>query len=502
MGRSPTYYSWSRRHQVRPCNRLYPGELQVVNTDPDLTRLTLVEQVEGIRARSFSCHELVTAHLDRIDKLNAVVNAFTTIHRDTALATADRVDRKHVSGSLAGAVVSVKDNLDEAGIANSGGLHPTLSRLPAADSAVVARVRRAGAIIIGRCNLHELAVGATTDNPHYGATRNPWDLTRIPGGSSGGSAAAVASRFCAVSVATDTGGSVRVPATLCGVVGLKPTYGRISSAGVIPLSWSLDTVGLIARTVDDAERMLGATSRRRNSDLELSAHKRQPTRRHSSAKVRGVRIALPTNFGTEFLDPSATRVYAAAARVLADRGWEVDEVDIPALAHAPAIQYVIGRSETAAAHSHLLRQRKLIGQDAIDRIESGRHFSAVDYLQAQRGRAMLIEDIQAILARYDALMCPGSGTSAAPRGKSSLDFDGRHYSLMELYGRFTGPFSSSGHPVVAVPCGLHSDGLPLGVQVVTGYFQESTALHIARALEAELNPGVPDLDRVALQQAT
>ncbi|MCA1657010.1 MAG: amidase, partial [Actinobacteria bacterium] len=356
------------------------------------------------------------------------------------------------------------------------------------DATVVARLRAAGAVFVGRTNLHEFAAGTTNANRTFGQTRNPWDTERIPGGSSGGSAAAVSAGMAAAALGTDTAGSVRIPSACCGVVGLKPTYGLVSRAGVVPLAWSLDHVGPITRTVRDAAAMLETIA---GHDARDPASSDAPAARYESPvgrSVRGLTFSSGDAFFTNELDPAVRGALARAAAVCAAAGMRRMRTRIPGAATSGAVQFLVARPESSAAHEDEIRSPRAreIGGDVRARLRVGLRITAVDYLQAQRARALLASEIDTSLRRADVLVVPTTAAAAIPIGADGERIGGHWRSQREILVRFCAPFNLSGHPALALPAGFDRRGLPVSLQVVGPHFGETLVLRVAAMLEREL----------------
>lgn len=448
---------------------------------------TIAEQRRALARRALSAVELAELHLERIRDFEPRVNAFTRIDPDAVLRAARAADRALARGEhapLLGIPLVVKDIIDERGVPNTAGSALRLDAVALTDATVVTRLRSAGALLIGRTNLHEFAAGATNENETFGQTRNPHDPTRIPGGSSGGTAAAVAAGFATAGLGTDTAGSIRCPAALCGIVGLKPTYGRVSRAGVVPLSWSLDHVGPMARTVGDAATLLR---------IIAGSDPRDPT----TADVPlgpAVRVVRRLRFSTGdpalYADvaPAVRRAVAGARRALRELGLTRVRTRIPLAAVASALQYVIGRAETAAVHLEDLAPARVryISDDVRGRVELGLGISAVDYLQAQRARTLLRDEVDAALRTADVLVLPTTAAPAPRIGTKAARVAGRRQNLRELLIRLTLPFNLTGHPALALPAGVDEHGLPVSVQIVGRPYDEATVLAVGAALERAL----------------
>jgi aspartyl-tRNA(Asn)/glutamyl-tRNA(Gln) amidotransferase subunit A len=381
--------------------------------------------------------------------------------------------------------VGVKDLFDTAGIRTTAGSRFFTDRVPERDAAAVARLGAAGAVLTGKHNTHEIAFGTTTMNPHFGPARNPHDPARIPGGSSGGSAVAVADGMCYGALGTDTGGSVRGPAALCGIVGIKPTYGRVSRAGVLPLAWTLDHVGSFGRTVEDCALLLQAIA---GHDLADPACSDVPVPDFCADLERGVagmRLGLVRGPQMQQAEPYVQEAVTAAARALASAGAEVIEVDAPLLAEGETLSLLLMGPEAAAYHLERLRAHPdWFGDEVRRRLELGAATSAIDYLAAQRARTALTAQVNAWFERVDAVLLPAAARTAAPIGPDAT-------ALMRAYPSPRRPFNITGHPALSVPCGRGEGGLPLGLQVVGRHWDEGTVFRVAAAWERLAPPLVP-----------
>jgi aspartyl-tRNA(Asn)/glutamyl-tRNA(Gln) amidotransferase subunit A len=349
----------------------------------------------------------------------------------------------------------------------------------------VARLAAAGAVTLGKLNMSELALGPFGDNPHHGNVDNPWKPGHVSGGSSSGSGAAVAAGLALGALGSDTGGSIRLPAACCGIVGLKPTYGRVSRAGAMPLSWSLDHLGPMARTVRDTALMLeiiagqdehDATSSPRPVGALVAALDRPPV---------GVRVALPENYYFDGVTPEVRAAVETAARVLAALGVRVQPLRLPDPATATDVANILARAESAAIHTRVLRERPHeLGAAVRSRLEVGLHISAHDYLQAGRLRARLTREFVAeVFAEVDAVLAPAIPEPAPALAAVTAGSTDEVVRRMGRFSRLTRPFNVLGLPVIALPCGASADGRPLGLQIVGRPFDESTVLRLAHAYE-------------------
>jgi aspartyl-tRNA(Asn)/glutamyl-tRNA(Gln) amidotransferase subunit A len=456
--------------------------------DPALALLSLTEVARLLKRRTVSPVEVTRAVLDRIAAVNERLNAFLTITADDALAAARRAERAiragRYRGPLHGVPVSVKDLIPAAGTRTTCGSRILADWIPDTDATLIRRLREAGAILIGKTHLHEFAYGPTNVNPHYGAARNPWDPQRMTGGSSGGSGSAVATGCSYVSIGTDTGGSVRIPAALCGVVGLKPTYGRISRAGIFPLSWSNDHAGPLTRTVADAALALQALSGFDAADPGSSRHPLPNFSRGLTAGVKGLRLGVPREFFWDNVDPEVAEAVKKAIAVLAGLGAAVRQVSWPMAVEAKAISFLIMGAESYSVHERWLKARpEDYGPDVRQRLAQGATILAGDYLRAQRLRRGLIQTLDAVLATCDVLLTPTVPVAAPRLDETTLKWPKEAESMTAALPRLTRAFNLTGTPALSVPCGLTTQGLPIGLQIAGRAFDEATVLRVGHAYE-------------------
>ena len=451
----------------------------------DVTRKTATELLALLRRRSVGAVELTRAFVDRIGRVDGRVNSYITVTAERALRTARRLDNvRGKRGMLHGLPLALKDLCATKGVRTTAGSKILADWIPDFDATVVARWHAAGAVVLGKLNMHELAAGATTENPHYGPTRNPWRLDRIPGGSSGGSGAAVAASLCAGAIGTDTGGSIRIPANACGVVGLKPTYGRVSRHGVIPLSWSLDHVGPLAKTVADAALLLTAMAGPDPLDPTSSARRAENHVAAVRRPAKGLKLGIPREHFFDLIDDDVRSAFDAAVATLKRLGVRVREVSIPLLPDAQAAEVAIMTAEAAAYHARALRTRPAdFGGDVRALLELGRLIPATSLIAAQRLRAQLAAECAAVFERVDALIVPGLAAAAPRIGQAVVEVGGVAVDAALALSRNMMPFNLTGLPVIAMPYGRSASGLPLGLQIVGQPFAESTIIRIANAYE-------------------
>ena len=441
--------------------------------------MTIREAGRLLRARKCSSLELTQASLACIARLQPRLNAFITVTAESALARARAMDRELAGGRdrgpLHGVPVALKDVFSTRGVLTTCGSRIFSNHLPDYDAAVVERLEQAGAVFTGKTNLHELAYGITSVNPHYGAVRNPWDTDRIAGGSSGGSAAAVAAGMVFLAMGTDTGGSIRIPASFCGVVGLKPTYGRVSRYGILPLDFSLDHAGPLTRSVRDAALVLEAIAGHDPRDPSSSRRPVTPCLPGDSVHLDGLRIGIEESDSS----PALQR----AARTAEQLGASIVPVALPALDELNAIGRVLLLVEAAAILERDTGRRADFGADVMALLDQGRLIPATDYVNAQRLRRVKCREFAAIWRDVDCVFTPAAPTPAPKIGETVVELNGRSVDVRLASTRFTRPFNTLGLPAVSVPCGLSAEGLPLGLQIVGKSFDEARILRVAAALE-------------------
>jgi aspartyl-tRNA(Asn)/glutamyl-tRNA(Gln) amidotransferase subunit A len=439
--------------------------------------MTIAEAGAALRAQRISVRELTEQALDRIELLNPRINALITVTAEAALAKADVLDREiasgHFRGPLHGITLVHKDCLYTAGVRTTGGSRIFADFVPDRDAAVVARLGRAGAVTLGKAGLHELAYGVTSNNPHFGAVRNPWDISRIPGGSSGGSAAAVAAGMALAATGTDTGGSIRIPSSFCGVAGLKPTYNRVDRSGVMPLSVTLDHVGPIAATVRDVALLFQAMA----DDVSSS-----------SAGIVGLRIGLPENFFFDRVDEEVSAAVRGAAGLAEALGARIAQVHLPDFEALNVVGRVIQLSESSAVFERHLNRRSDFGRDVLALIEQGRLIPAADYVNAQRLRRVLANECSKVWSEVDCLIAPVTPVVAPRIGEMEVIAGDSTEDVRIACTRLARPLNVLGWPALAMPCGVSKAGLPIGIELIGAPGREDTLLRAGAALEAALGP--------------
>ncbi len=451
----------------------------------DLTSLNLHEAAELLKTRQISPVELTQAHLVRISQLDQRLNAFITLTPELALQQARQAEAEiqqgNYRGKLHGIPLAIKDLYETEGIRTTAGSTFFADYIPEADAAVVQKLKDAGGILLGKLNMHEIALGVTNENPHYGDCCNPWDLERITGGSSGGNAAALAAGLCMGAMGSDTGGSIRIPSSLCGVVGLKPTYGRISLRGVIPLSWNLDHAGPMGRCVQDVAILLQSVAGYDpqdawSIDIAVGDYLGLP-----EEGMKGWRVALAANdyfTDAEIVDGEVREAVCQAARVFEDLGAVVEEVSFPNVREAAMANGLMTPSDAAAFHHQRLAENPQgFGADVLKRLQLGAAYSSTEYIQARRMQTILTCQFTEFFNEYDLLLTPTTPITAPRRG-SADPFD-----RARLLTRFTAPFNLTGFPALSVPCGWSSEKLPIGLQIVGKRWAEAKILAAGRLYE-------------------
>ncbi|MGD0872953.1 MAG: amidase [Bryobacteraceae bacterium] len=449
--------------------------------------MTIREAADALRARQFSSVELTTAALARIGRLNSTLRTFITVTAEAALAKAAQADEELAGGrdrgSLHGIPIAVKDLFFTRGVRTTAGSLLYRDFVPDHDAAVVERLERAGAVMMGKLNMHELAYGITSENPHFGAVRNPWNVEHSPGGSSGGSGAAVAAGMVYAAMGSDTGGSIRIPASFCGTVGLKPTYGRVSRYGAFPLAWSLDHMGPLARSVRDAAAVFDAIAGYDRRDAASSRHRQVETVPEAGCSIRGVRIGFPQSFFFDRLDADVESSVRGAFARAESLGAVAVPVLLPDMEAVTAVGRVILLCEASAMMEPHLHNRGQFGADVLALLDQGRLLAATDYIQAQRLRKKMQREFAAVWREVDCLIAPATPTAAPRMGENKVRLGGREEDVRILTTRLVRGFNVLGLPALAIPCGLSAAGLPVGLQIVGPAMEEALILRVGAAME-------------------
>lgn len=469
--------------------------------------LTAVELGKKIKNKEISVVEAASAYLDSIEAKEKEINAFVTIDREGALKRAEEVqgliDAGKVTGPLAGVPVAIKDNMCIDGMLTTCSSKILSNFKPAFTATAVEKLQAAGAVIVGKTNMDEFAMGSTTETSFYGETKNPWDLTRVPGGSSGGSAAAVAAEEVPYALGSDTGGSIRQPAGFCGVTGMKPTYGRVSRYGLIAYGSSLDQIGPIAKDVTDCAAILEAISGKDDKDSTSVKEAGDDFMAALTDDVKGLRIGIPRDYFGEGLDAEVKAAVMAAAKVLEEKGAEVEEFDLSLVEYAIPAYYIIASAEASSnlerfdgvkygyrtaeftdLHNMYKKTRSEgFGPEVKRRIMLGSfvlssgYFDAY-YMKALRTKALIKQAFDRAFEKYDVILGPVAPTTALKLGESLSD-----PIKMYLGDVYTVSVNLAGLPGISLPCGYDSNGLPIGLQLLARHFDEKSIIRAAYAFE-------------------
>ncbi|HUC97921.1 MAG TPA: Asp-tRNA(Asn)/Glu-tRNA(Gln) amidotransferase subunit GatA [Candidatus Polarisedimenticolaceae bacterium] len=474
----------------------------------NLFSLTLHETSDKLRKREVSSQELTEAVFQRIAQTDGFIHSYITVCRDAAIAQAkeadDRLKQKESPSPLLGIPIALKDNLLTQDLRTTCASKILENFIPPYDATAVAKVRSAGAVITGKTNLDEFAMGSSAENSSFFSTRNPWHLEHVPGGSSGGSAASVAADQCIAALGTDTGGSIRQPAAFCGIVGLKPTYGRVSRYGVIAFASSMDQVGPMTKDVRDCALLLEAISGHDPADATSVKLPVPSYSKSLTGEIAGLRLGIPKEYFTAGLQPAVDEALMNAVHQLENRGAIVEQISLPHTEYAVAVYYIIATAEASSnlarydgmrygqradggdlTETYMLSRAQGLGPEVKRRIMLGTYALSAGYydayyLKAQKVRTLIQRDFQTAFERCDAIITPTSPTTAfklSEKIKNPLQ--------MYLSDICTISINLAGVPAISVPCGLDREGLPIGMQVIGKHFDEATILRIADAYEQQ-----------------
>ncbi|WP_311946074.1 amidase [Halomonas piscis] len=455
--------------------------------DKALLTQSVTDLAQLIKKKEISPVEVTQNLLDYINQSNNQTNAYISITADTALKCAKEAEKEISSGNYKGVFhgvpLAVKDNIyfENEVTTMASKIHRDF--VPKDDATVTSRLKEAGAIFTGKLNMHEYAWGIDNNNPHFGAVHNPWDPDRVPGGSSGGSGAAVASHSTYSSLGTDTAGSIRIPSSACGIVGLKPTHGRVSKYGVYPLAWSLDHIGPMSKTVADAAAMM---------EVIAGFDKRDPTCADVpvssylaglNGDVKGLRIGINEEYFFKDVDGPVEKAVRERIADLEKLGANVITMSMPSMRHAEWVELATSLSEASAIHHRDLQTRPQdFGADIRLLFELGELFSGVDYLQAQQIRRQIKQEFDQALQEVDVIIAPTLPFIPPIIGDDKVTINGKQMDFIENCIRFTGPSNLTGLPALSVPGGI-SDGMPIGLQIIGRAFDEARLLNVGQAIE-------------------
>lgn len=466
----------------------------------DPTTLTIKELSGLISSRKISCVELIDLTLEKIRWLNPKLNAFITVTEDSARRDAKHADslirRGKYLGPLHGIPISVKDLIYIKGVRSTSGSKILSDFVPSYDSTVVKKLKSAGAIVVGTNNTHEFACGITNINPHFGSSKNPWDRTRMSGGSSGGSAVAVSAGMSAAAIGTDTSGSIRVPSSLCGIFGLKPTYGRVSKFGVMPLAPSIDHVGPLARSTWDIAAVLNVITGHDPQDAASAAvpapdYLREISRKMSpiakkgrNAKDKGFRLAIPRQFFFDIIDPKVMDVFTQFVEEIEACGMSSSKVSMDNTERIVDTWRAFRLGESAATHSEWMSTRRHdYGDDVIKMLDKGLEITAVHYINAQKWREEIKQSFLKAVEGCDAMLVPTTIIPAPLLDQDQVEIGGKTHEVYPSLSRLTTIFDVTGLPALNIPAGFVDGKLPVGVQLVGRPFDESRILKIAYTYE-------------------
>jgi aspartyl-tRNA(Asn)/glutamyl-tRNA(Gln) amidotransferase subunit A len=456
----------------------------------DLTRFTISEASDLIARREVSPVELTIACIHRSETLEPRLNAYITPTFETAILEARQAEVEiaggRYRGPLQGIPLALKDLFETAGVRTTAGSPFRDMAVPTTDAAVVTRLKEAGAVFLGKLNLHEWALGVTNINAHYPSPRNPWDTARITGGSSGGSAAATAAEMAFGSLGTDTGGSIRIPAALCGITGLKPTYGRVSTRGAIPLAWSLDHVGPMARTAADCALLLDAIAGYDEADPHSLDVPALGFSEALTAGIANLRIGVPRDFfyDTPAVDTDVIAAVEAAIAIFAGLGAEIVEVSLGEF--VPPNELAVFLAEAVDYHRARLDEApEMFGPSVLSRLRAAETLSAADHAAARERQRQSKRTLARVFEKVDLLVMPTTVSTAPlfPEDREETTYQALNGRASGLLGRNTRPFNVTGVPAISVPCGFNPGGLPVGLQIVGSWWQEAIVLRAAHAFQ-------------------
>ena len=453
-------------------------------SESELAFLTIEQAARLLRKKSISPIDLIEVALARIERFNPTLNAFITVvdhARSEARRAEKQLCRRGTKSLLCGIPLSIKDNFLTRGIRTTAGSLILTNFVPGEDSDVVQKLTHAGAIVLGKTNMHEFAYGITNENPHYGPSRNPWDLDRITGGSSGGSAAALAMGIGCAATGTDTGGSLRIPAALCGIVGLKPTFGLVSVKGVVPLAKTLDHAGPMARSVTDVCIILDAIA----GDYPQGATRPDP-RKLRKNRPRKFRIGWPKEYFFDRIDREVHDAIESAAKCFKSLGASIKQVSLPGLEHSVEPSTNIALAEATQYHEsqgYFPDQASKYGDDVRYRLELGRKILAADYLHALDVKREITQEFDAVFENVDAILAPTLPIAAPRIGEKEVLIGGEKETVRSALVRLNRPANLTGHPAISIPCGFTRSGLPIGLQLIGPHWSEARLLSIALAYE-------------------
>ncbi len=448
--------------------------------------MTISEAGALQREGKISSVELTQACLDAIAARNERLNAFITVLGDRALNQARALDAERAAGTVRGPLhgipVALKDVFCTKGVRTTVGSKIWADHVPNYDSAVTEKLEAAGTVLLGKTGMHELAYGVTSNNPHFGAVRNPWNEECIPGGSSGGSGAAVATGMALMAMGSDTGGSIRIPAAYCGTVGIKPTTGRVSRYGVMPLDFTLDHMGPLTASVADAALCLQALAGHDRRD-DSSSREAVGDYLAGEASLRHLRIGLPENFYFERVQPEIVEAVQRLARKAEEAGANVKPVRVPDMLAVNTVGRVILMVEASATMTPYVKHREMFGADVLTLLDQGRLLPGVDYVQAQRLRRVYQHEFSQLWNEVDIVLTPASPNTAPPIGATEVEIGGVREDVRFAATRLVRGINVLGLPALAMPCGRDAAGMPMSAQLIGKPFGEAALFRAGRVFE-------------------
>jgi aspartyl-tRNA(Asn)/glutamyl-tRNA(Gln) amidotransferase subunit A len=467
----------------------------------DLPGLSIAAAARLIRKGEVSPTELFNSSLREIEKHNSTLRAFISITEESgkkAAAAAElMLSAGYDLGPLHGIPLGIKDNIAIKGERTTAGGKILENWHPDKDATIISRLKQAGAVFVGKTNMHEYAWGGTSANPHYGHVRNPWDTSKFPAGSSGGSGAAVAASLCYGALGTDTGGSIRLPSAINGVVGLRPTYGRVSNSGIIPLAWTMDTAGPMTRTVEDCALLFNAIAGPDPTDPATASVPVDDFLSRLSVGVKGLRIGIVPSYFFSHIQQDVKHAVESALKTFEALGAHVVEVDIKHIEGNISAQLTIESAEPSTYHQKSLRERPGdFGDDVRTLLEVGEMLLATHYLQAQRYRTLLRNEFLEAFKHVDVFICPTLPFTATDLGATTVEIEsGVQEDMLSAIMQFTGVASLTGLPSLNVPCGFDSGGLPVGMQIIGAPFTESRLFSVGHSFQCatDFHTRRPDL---------
>ena len=464
--------------------------------------LSAVKIGKMIKDREVSPVEVVNTFLERIYSYDNKINSFIRVMEGSALYEAKKLEDEIINGHwrspLHGVPFAAKDIIDTKGVPTTAGSKILNDYIPTEDAYIIKKLKDAGAILVGKLNLHEFAFGITSRNPHYGSTLNPWDLTKMCGGSSSGSAAALSSGFVPLTLGTDTGGSIRIPSALCGTIGLKPTYGLVSLKGILPLAWSLDHVGPMSMHVEDILISLNIITDRDSNAITDLKKELSDYRLHQEDDLKGIVVGIPNTFFYENLRKDIEEVILKGIKNFETLGASVREVEIPGIIEADRAAHTVLFSESAASlEIHVRNRPQDMGEEVMANVRLGMTIPATRYIQAQRIRTKLVTELAKVFSQVDLLVVPGTTVDAPSIESQEVSINSEKIlDVRSALTRFTRYFNIAGNPVLSIPVGFSSQHLPVGMQVIGRPFNEDTLLRAGYLYQKAfpLTPFMPSID--------